>query len=212
MSEKVYQQPIHIRNSAHPDFYIPLVYDATIGIAMSGGMDSTVLADILFSRVGVDYTKYTVYTVDLKSSVNTVKAILDYLEVAPKHVILPDPKNVNGALSNTFLEVCKEVDYFYTAITKNPPWADSIPDGQKPHRFNKVRYQNMFMPFGMTDKSDIVRLANQIHSMELVKMTHTCTERAHGSKSCGTCFACRERIWAFQEAGVEDTVEYEQID
>lgn len=185
---------------------VPTTYER-IGIAMSGGMDSTLLASILSQHL--DSSKVTVYTVDLKTSVQSVRDILSHLNFNANHVVLPDPQNPNGALSPSFLEVCKTVDYFYTGITMNPPWADAIPDGQKPHRFNKVQYQNMFMPFGLATKRDLVELMMKTESQSLLPLTHTCTERAHGSLSCGICFACRERKWAFSELNTSDIVQYE---
>jgi 7-cyano-7-deazaguanine synthase in queuosine biosynthesis len=187
---------------------IPVPVDYTrIGVAMSGGMDSMVLMSELATQL--DPSKVTVYTVDLKTSVSTVAEILKALDFPAQHVVLPDPKNPNGALSPSFLEVCKTEDYFYTGITMNPPWADAIPDGQKPHRFNKVQYQNMFMPFGLSTKRDVVELMVKTGRQSLLPLTHTCTERPQGSLSCGTCFACRERQWAFDALNIQDVVEYE---
>jgi hypothetical protein len=185
---------------------VPTTYER-IGIAMSGGMDSTLLVSLLSEHL--DSSKVTVYTVDLKTSVQSVRDILAHFNFNANHVVLPDPKNPNGALSPSFLEVCKTVDYFYTGITMNPPWADSIPDGQKPHRFNKVQYQNMFMPFGLVTKRDLVELMIKTGRESLLPLTHTCTERERGSLSCGLCFACRERKWAFSEHNVTDKVQYE---
>lgn len=187
---------------------IPVPAEYTrIGVAMSGGMDSMVLMAELSREL--DPSKVTVYTVDLKTSVSTVAEILKALNFPAEHVVLPDPKNPNGALSPSFLEVCKTVDYFYTGITMNPPWADAIADGQKPHRFNKVQYKNMFMPFGLSTKKDVVELLFKHNYEQLLPLTHTCTERPQGALSCGTCFACRERIWAFDALNIKDVVKYE---
>jgi 7-cyano-7-deazaguanine synthase in queuosine biosynthesis len=178
-----------------------------IGLAMSGGMDSTLLAKLLLPFL--DHSKVTVYTVDLKNSVQTVKSILAELGANVQHVTLADPKNPNGALSPTFLDLCKELDFFYTGITMNPPWADAIAEGQKPKRFDKVQYQNMFMPFGTSTKDQLVELFMSTGDFKLLQLTHTCTERPQGNKACGTCFACRERIWAFDQTHYFDYVTYE---
>jgi 7-cyano-7-deazaguanine synthase in queuosine biosynthesis len=178
-----------------------------IGIAMSGGLDSTLLAKLLLPFL--DITRVTVYTVDLKKSVDAVKHILNTLNATVNHVVLPDPKNPNGALSSSFTEVSKDVDYFYTGTTTNPPWAFEIPAGQKPMRYCKEQYQNMFMPFGATTKEHLVELFMSTDASDLLSLTHTCTQRPQGSAACGSCFACRERIWAFAIANYVDCVTYE---
>jgi 7-cyano-7-deazaguanine synthase in queuosine biosynthesis len=195
------------------DLPIPTEYNR-IGISMSGGMDSTLLAAMLFPKL--DHGKITIYTVEQRNNVQTVKAILKKLsfdswgkEIDIDHVIITDPKNVNGALSPIFVDICNTVDYLYTGITKNPPWADDIPDGQKPHRFNKLSWQNMLMPFGLTTKDEILQLYQQFDYGDLLTFTHTCTERPDGELSCGTCFACQERMWAFDKLNYSDQVQYE---
>ena len=174
---------------------------------MSGGMDSPILTAMMLPLL--DLERVTVYTVDQKESVDTVSSILEYIGCFPDRVTIPDPKNENGALSPVFLQLCSEVDYFYTGINRNPPWANVIPEGQKPKRFNKTVYQNLHMPFGLLEKTDIVALYQRHGRKPLMGLTHTCTERPHGQKACGVCFACRERYWAFKTLGLEDTVKYE---
>jgi 7-cyano-7-deazaguanine synthase in queuosine biosynthesis len=166
--------------------FIPDEYD-TIGIAMSGGLDSTLLANLVLPFV--DQSKVTVFTVEQKNNVKTVKRILAECGFKVKdHIVLQDPKLDNGALSPTMVTISTTVDYFYTGTNKNPPWADSIHPSKKPNRANMIKYNNMMMPFGLIEKTD---------------------ERPQGTKSCGTCFACRERKWAFDILKLTDIVDYE---
>jgi 7-cyano-7-deazaguanine synthase in queuosine biosynthesis len=183
---------------------IPETYEK-IGIAMSGGMDSTLLASILFEHL--DDSKVTVYTVDLRDSKEFVKNILAKLGVNPKIEIVPDPKNTNGALSPQFQKIMEQVDYFYTGTNQNPRWADAIENGKKPFRYVKTQWKNMLTPFGVSYKSHIVDLYFTLGKTDLLPYTHTCTQRAQSS--CGVCFACAERKWAFESIERQDIVEYE---
>jgi 7-cyano-7-deazaguanine synthase in queuosine biosynthesis len=187
--------------------FIPDEYD-TIGIAMSGGLDSTLLANLVLPFV--DQSKVTVFTVEQKNNVKTVKRILAECGFKVKdHIVLQDPKLDNGALSPTMVTISTTVDYFYTGTNKNPPWADSIHPSKKPNRANMIKYNNMMMPFGLIEKTDILYLLQASNLMHLLPYTHTCTERPQGTKSCGTCFACRERKWAFDTLKLTDIVDYE---
>lgn len=183
---------------------IPETYEK-IGIAMSGGMDSTLLASILFEYL--DDSKITVYTVDLRDSKVFVQNILTELGVNPKIEIVADPKNPNGALSPQFQEIMTTVDYFYTGTNRNPQWADAIEEGKKPYRYVKTEWKNMLLPFGTSYKTHITDLYFSLGKTDLLPLTHTCTERT--TTSCGKCFACLERKWAFDSLGYKDVVEYE---
>lgn len=182
---------------------VPKTYDK-IGIAMSGGMDSALLASLLFPHL--DESKVTVYTVDLGDSVYFVKDILAKLGVNPELVVVRNPMNDNGALSPQFQQICNEVDYFYTGTTNNPEWASTWV--KKPLRYVKTRWQNMLMPFGVSYKSHIADLYFKLNKQDLLPLTHTCTERL--KSSCGKCFACVERKWAFEQINQEDVVVYEK--
>jgi 7-cyano-7-deazaguanine synthase in queuosine biosynthesis len=183
---------------------IPETYKR-IGIAMSGGMDSTLLASLLFPHL--DDSKVTVYTVDLRESKEFVKGILAKLGVNPAIEIVADPKNPNGALSPQFQEIMPTVDYFYTGTNQNPPWADSIEEGKKPFRYIKTQWKNMLTPFGVSYKSHIVDLYFSQGKADLLPLTHTCTQEE--TASCGLCFACKERKWAFGVVGQEDVIVYD---
>jgi asparagine synthetase B (glutamine-hydrolysing) len=68
--------------------FIPDEYD-TIGIAMSGGLDSTLLANLVLPFV--DQSKVTVFTVEQKNNVKTVKRILAECGFKVKdHIVLQD--------------------------------------------------------------------------------------------------------------------------
>jgi queuosine biosynthesis protein QueC len=62
-------------------------------------------------------------------------------------------------------------------------------------------------PYWNIDKGDIV-----IKGKELgvdYSLTHTCYN-PNGTKACGKCGACQERLEAFKKAGMEDPIEYEK--
>jgi len=184
------------------------VYGENVGIAMSGGMDSALLAYVLFEAQKSIGFNLTVYTVDLGNSIKYVKDILNFIGVSPEIKLIPNPKNPNGALSPQFIEIMETVDRFYTGTTRNPDYADAIPEGEKPYRYVKTQWRNLYMPFGIYTKDTIVDLYFEMGlDKTLLPLTHTCTERL--DTNCGVCFACVERKWAFDATNQKDCITYE---
>ena len=42
-------------------------------------------------------------------------------------------------------------------------------------------------------------------------MTHSCYDPGENGESCGVCDSCQLRLKGFQEAGLEDPIEYAKI-
>lgn len=183
------------------EIIVPETYES-IGIAMSGGLDSTLLAALLFPLL--DVSKVTVYTINQGRGYERVGTILRALGVNPKHVLLPDPKLANGDIGRLIKETSGEVDYFYSGINTNPPWADEIPEGKKPRRLTWNQKDNRFFPFALLHKTHLIDLMVTQNLTHLLPLTYTCTESI--DVPCKVCFACRERIWAFETYGLKDPV------
>ncbi len=62
-------------------------------------------------------------------------------------------------------------------------------------------------PFVSMTKADVIRLGRSLGVP--VALTLSCMQPSHG-RHCGRCSKCRERIDAFEEAGVKDSAEYVQ--
>jgi 7-cyano-7-deazaguanine synthase in queuosine biosynthesis len=75
--------------------------------------------------------------------------------------------------------------------TSNPP---DLPDGPK----RKQSYDDKFLqPMFDWTKKDTVALAIELGLTDLMKISHSCTERK--ISRCGHCWQCRERAWAFDQ-------------
>lgn len=181
---------------------VPDTYNS-IGIAMSGGMDSTLLLALMMPHL--DLSKITAYTVDRRRSTDVVKRVLAHLgadiPVLPKE----DPQLPTGVLRSVFVQARTEVDYFYTGTNKNPAWADDLPGGRKPVRYPDVSNGNVLMPFAKSLKTEILELYRQNDMLDLLALTYTCTENP--DTPCNACFACHERTWAFDTLGMIDPVQ-----
>ncbi|MFO8017351.1 MAG: 7-cyano-7-deazaguanine synthase QueC [Promethearchaeia archaeon] len=62
-------------------------------------------------------------------------------------------------------------------------------------------------PLMRKTKADTVRMMDELGDIELFKYTHTCYRGER--PACGECPACKLRLKGFQEAGIEDPLEYE---
>lgn len=88
------------------------------------------------------------------------------------------------------------VDLFLNGDTSNP---EDVPDGPVRLRSN---WKYLFQPWYDYTKDYTVRLMLELNCLELITLTHTCTQ----SKTirCKKCWQCRERAWAFAKVGIDD--------
>ncbi len=61
-------------------------------------------------------------------------------------------------------------------------------------------------PLMWKTKAETIKLMEKLGGLEIYKYTHTCYKGER--PACGECFACQLRLKGFQEAGIEDPLEY----
>lgn len=199
-----------------------------IGIFISGGLDSTVLAYLLFDIRNKTNrkNKLSLFVVPRPdNSYEHALRVIDYLE---KTFDMSTDLNVVGTgdvhhtkqLTSGLKEAVEkyECDIYLTAITTNPENAnpaEKLPNYQYDtfKDENGVPYNGpkrikswspkVFDVFWDYTKIDTVRVIKEMGLTEIPNITHTCT----GSKSlrCGRCWQCCERAWGFERNNYKDT-------
>lgn len=66
---------------------------------------------------------------------------------------------------------------------------------------------NIHTPLMFLTKKETVEMMQNLGELDLLKHSHTCYEGQR--PACGTCPACALRLKGFEEAGVEDPLEYQ---
>jgi hypothetical protein len=171
-----------------------------VGIMLSGGMDSTLLLYLLAKNIDNIIT-FTIPKTD--GAKHYVQPIIDWVnqkldKQVKKPKFIGNPLIYHANIINVALKSI-ETDYDILYFAGNVYPDDILPGGPTRVRRNHPKHRQ---PFFDCYKTDIVQAYVRYDIMDLVELTHTCTEREFGR--CNTCWQCRERIWAFSELQIED--------
>jgi len=181
-----------------------------IGIFLSGGLDSSLLAYLLHTYKTPEH-KFVFYTVPRHDdSVLHAQRIINYLDQkfnCPSRTLIkrgdPDLHHSQQVLSGIRLAVKeKKVDVLLLGDTAMPYETELASQAGAPER---VKSSNPFVeqPFLGFTKKDTVQLAVEMKLDELINLTHSCTQSV--LLRCNACWQCQERAWAFRECGYTDT-------
>ena len=194
------------------NFELPL--DGTVGVMLSGGLDSAVLLSLISKEISekklpINVQVFTVPKFD--GSINQVDSIISYIskkfnvKILPK-IVVGDPtlyhRSQNESGIREVLTTYKSIKQLFLGINQNPPLKFKV-SGTYPDRVASSDHPNIKIPFVNLYKTHIVDLIYQFSLEELLNITHTCTEQQEGR--CGKCFQCSERQWAFEQLGKVDT-------
>ena len=181
-----------------------------IGIFVSGGYDSTVLAAYVFKYISTNNLKprVTLYTVPRydDSSVHAkrvcewLSALYPSVEFTTQTVGNPDEHHSRQVLSGIMESIGRPGVKILLGDTAVPP---ELVDEHAPIRVrsNGVR---VVQPFFDHDKTVTLKLAEWLGLLnEISEVTHTCTESK--DLRCYQCWQCRERAWAFTKLLLVDT-------
>jgi hypothetical protein len=200
-----------------------------IGVSISGGMDSTLLAYLLH-----DIKYKTNSEVSLKffcvprpdDSIVHSQRIMNYIDNhfnQPPSMIysvgrgdLHHTEQVKSGIKEAIQT--HDLDILLSGVTKNPESCDP-PEYLPNYKYDyfkdldgtpyngpvriKSTHQKIINPFWDITKEEIVKLIKELDLMDIPTITHTCT----GSKSlrCNQCWQCCERAWAFAKNNLIDT-------
>ena len=196
----------------------------TIGIAMSGGADSTLLCCLLANTIkekGLDITiqPYNGYDMWAPGDSAQLPEIIDYIRAKYTNVIINNPIftvfNSDGGASGKKQDWIRPlhrqlvkhgvINHTYHAISLGPPievqekWKTNfrIPGGRDYNKNTHVQDDKNTTPFMTIDKRFMIREYEDEGLDDLLEMTASCI--VPGEKPCGQCFWCLERNWAYRE-------------
>ena len=195
----------------------------SIGLLVSGGLDSTLLAYLLHdivSKKNLTNTFQFFVVPRPDDSVLHVNRVVDYISkhfnIRPIiHVVCTGDLHHSKQVTSGIREALEnyDCDIFLSSITTNPPeklpnYAYGTflePDGTSydgPIRI-KSWHSKLLDPFWDYTKEDTVKIIKDYNLIDIMNLTHTCT----GSKSirCNRCWQCCERSWAFNKNNFIDT-------
>jgi hypothetical protein len=164
------------------------------------------------------------YQITFKRHTNFIAPELEYGNIGPN---LTDEygKQVSGdnIQSRAYAEyICKKhnIDAFYNGVTRNPRLAllnsmderDIEPTEDNKHLLEMKHMGFMaYHPFRFIDKSEIIKMYNELGIMDLFEITRSCEGEITGINYtnyipgqyvpvCGECFWCKEREWAIEQS------------
>lgn len=173
----------------------------TVGIMLSGGMDSALLLYLLAKYIDNTIIPFTVPKTDgakyyVTPIVDWINNTLDKRIQQP--ILIGDPLIHHSQIINFALKMIEgQYDVLYFAGNTYPE--DVLPNGPKRTRRKQI---NHIQPFFDCYKTDIVQAYVDYGILDLITLTHTCTEKEFGR--CNICWQCRERQWAFNELQLTD--------
>jgi len=182
----------------------------SIAVLVSGGADSAVLLYCLAieaKQKNIPILTFTVPRPDgaalySPSIVEQVNALTGSTIPLPINVGNPDLHHSMQTRSG-HTEIFKNylVDYVYygsQAIAEELTTLDVVFPKRPANKF----YPNTICPFFDLTKEHTLDLYFKLNITELLKFSHSCTEKTVGR--CGACYNCIERAWAFTRLAQDD--------
>lgn len=195
-----------------------------IGLMVSGGLDSTLLAYLLlhFKYKNKKTNEIVFFVVPRPDdSVVHVNRVVDYLDNhfnQPKstiHIVgtgdLHHSKQVTSGMKEAVMNY--DCDMYLSSTTTNPPELlpgyayNTIPDINGTFYNGPVRkkswHPKLIDIFWDYTKKDTVKIIKDMSLVDIMNITHTCTDSNY--LKCGRCWQCCERTWAFKQNDFIDT-------
>jgi len=172
-----------------------------VGIMLSGGMDSALLLYLLAKNLDSAIYPFTIPKTD--GAARYVNSIVDWINIKLNKTIYQPQLVGNPNLHHTQIvnSAMKEIDSKYDILffAGNTYPETILPNG--PVRVKRTNPKHV-QPFFDLYKTDILQGYIDNHIMDLLLLTHTCTEQQIGR--CTTCWQCKERQWAFEQLCIID--------
>jgi hypothetical protein len=194
---------------------IELPVTKRIGVLVSGGADSAILLYIL-AKLNLDngspseLIPFTVPKTD--GALSFATGVINYINKSlncqlPDTIVVGDPhlhhsKQVWSGRNEAMEK--HNIDIMIYGSQKTPPKEELEVDWEYPVRPEKIHYADakIYCPFALVDKRNTIDLYRIFDKMDLLAITHSCTEQVRGS--CGKCLYCQERAWALKSINLEE--------
>jgi hypothetical protein len=180
-----------------------------IGVMLSGGADSAILLYLLvrffpetkFIPLTVPrYDGAYIYTPSIVDHINTTCNSQIPVPMKLGNPDLPHSEQAQSGIDIAFKYDI--VDYVFWGTQSPPPKEIVDLGGLYPIRKENKDLERVSTPFFHLYKTDTIELYYRYDQIELLKLTHSCTEKQIGR--CMNCYQCQERIWAFNQLGEKD--------
>lgn len=175
---------------------IPLGHQS-VGILMSGGLDSWVLYSLLIKHI--DPEQLNIFNIKRPDGIDSASKIRDLTnrsDVVEIDLVDTVKKSIDVVIDLypntqifTAVNIIPHTDYF-------PEFGDD----ERPRRPWKIDWPSVNVPFHHLYKYHIIDLA--VRNGIDVSNTSSCTRLPN--KHCGECWQCRERRWGFEQLNLED--------
>jgi hypothetical protein len=185
-----------------------------VGVLVSGGADSAILLYIL-AKLNLEngspceLIPFTVPKTD--GAIVFARGVVDHVNQAlncnlPQTTVVGDPtlhhsQQVSSGREEAFDNY--DVDIIVYGSQQTPPKDELLVDWEYPIRPDQIHYSIAYCPFALVDKRHTIDLYRIFNKMDLLAVTHSCTEKPSGR--CGKCLYCQERAWALKSNLLEDT-------
>ena len=178
-----------------------------IGVSISGGFDSAVMfwcCCAIAQQENLDcvFRAFTVKRGDNSEehSRNIVNYISTQFGISVQHSFVGDPSVSHDQQAwSGIVHANKISDVVLIGDTNVPECLQSIDSApiRKP-----VGISSCIQPMLNWNKDVVVQLAIDLGLYNIMKLSHTCTERQH--ERCNECWQCTERAWAFDQCNYTD--------
>lgn len=191
-----------------------------VGIKMSGGADSTLIAYMLSKYVTEERNDIRIFPITIVNPDKPyqeifVKNIIKFLQnefgnIYASHCVeFSESKHVHQLMQNNFLAKLYEtnvIDCHFFGVTKNPPseifedFAGIPPVDNRTGNLPKY-FDKSYRPLAKIDKKGVAELYQQFNLLEtLFPITRSCEEKTLDfTVHCKGCWHCEERIWGFKD-------------
>ena len=181
-----------------------------IGVMLSGGADSALLLYMIAKEQFLHNADHDIIPLTIARSDGAVlysPGIVNYVNKffgmnipQPVQIGKPDLPHKDVVRLGVVAAFAKhKLDYVYLGETQLPP--DPVL-GVYPVRSQQSPHQQVILPFVDLYKTHVIDMYYTLRQEELLKLTHSCTERTIWR--CDECFNCSERAWAFNKLNRTD--------
>lgn len=198
-----------------------VVYDGPVGLAFSGGADSSMLLYVLLKYASGPIHLFTCSSKDRDRSqpYHALKVLSKLLDITARNdvtfnVHFVEKKNKNTIFTSIYtVTKTLNINVLYTAGTSfpeksdlekfkvdpelNPTWLYDIRDAEveKPLYFDN---NFIYAPWWNFNKKFISSLYHEYSLTDsLFPLTRSCENPEYATGHCGRCWFCAERYWAF---------------
>jgi hypothetical protein len=179
-----------------------------IGLLVSGGFDSTLVSYLVHdarARLNTDniFEYFTVPRYD--DSVIHANRIIDFIDdkfnvvSSIRHIVGDPDLHHSQQVRSGIRDVLNKYEYINVLLVGDNVTPTELPGGPPRGKSNQPK---IYQPVHEYTKDVLVQIAMDMNLIEIMKITHTCTESK--TLRCNLCWQCRERAWAFNKCNYTD--------